>query len=63
MKRLLAALLWDAATRTARSDVAVFALVVDAKDDKAEAFYRHHGFLIFGSLDRQLILPLAKVAT
>jgi GNAT superfamily N-acetyltransferase len=61
-RQLGAALLWDAATRAARSEVAVFALVVDAKDDQAEAFYRHHGFLAFGSLARQLILPLAKIA-
>ena len=59
-RQLGAALLWDAATRAARSDVAMFALVVDAKDERAEAFYRRHGFLTFGSLARQLILPLAK---
>jgi GNAT superfamily N-acetyltransferase len=57
-----AMLLWDAASRAARSEVMAFALVVDAKDDRAEAFYRHHGFVHFGSLPRQLILPLAKVA-
>jgi GNAT superfamily N-acetyltransferase len=61
-QQLGAALLWDAATRAARSEVAMFALVVDAKDDRAEAFYRHHGFLVFGSLARQLVLPLAKFA-
>lgn len=54
-------LLWDAASRAARSEVMVFALAVDAKDDQAEAFYRHHGFASFGSLPRQLILPLAKI--
>ncbi len=56
-----AMLLWDAASRAARSEVMAFALVVDAKDDQAEAFYRHHGFANFGSLPRQLILPLAKI--
>jgi ribosomal protein S18 acetylase RimI-like enzyme len=56
-----AALLWDAAARTARSELAVFALVVDAKDAPAEAFYRHHGFLSFGSLPNQLILPLGHL--
>jgi len=60
--QLGAALLWDAATRAARSDVAVFALVVDAKDNQAEAFYRHHGFAAFGSLPRQLILSLTNFA-
>jgi len=35
-----------------------FALVVDAKDDQAEAFYLHHDFILFAS--RQLILPFRK---
>jgi ribosomal protein S18 acetylase RimI-like enzyme len=60
-KKLGSALLWDAATRALRSEVAVFALVVDAKDDQAEAFYRHLGFAAFGSLPRQLFLPLANL--
>ncbi len=60
-QRLGAALLWDAASRAARSEVVVFALAVDAKDDSAEAFYRHHGFVSFGSLPRQLIFPLARL--
>jgi GNAT superfamily N-acetyltransferase len=58
--RLGGALAWDAVTRALRSEVAVFALVVDAKDDQAEAFYRHHGFVGFGSASKQLILPLVK---
>ncbi|MCA1852984.1 MAG: hypothetical protein LC647_11475 [Beggiatoa sp.] len=44
--------------RALRSEVAVFAFLADAKDDQAEAFYRHHGFATFGSLPRQLLLPL-----
>jgi ribosomal protein S18 acetylase RimI-like enzyme len=60
-RKLGGALLWDAITRSIRSEVAVFAIVVDAKDDSAEAFYRHHGFVTFGSQGRQLVLPLAKV--
>ena len=59
-RRLGGALLWDAMSRALRSEVAVFALAVDAKDDQAEAFYRHHGFVGFGSAPRQLILPLDK---
>ena len=59
-RRLGGALLWDAMSRASRSEVAVFALAVDAKDDQAEAFYRHHGFVGFGSAPRQLILPLDK---
>jgi hypothetical protein len=33
---------------------------VDAKDEQAESFYRHHGFFAFGSTPRSLILPLAN---
>ncbi len=58
--RLGGGLLWDALIRTARSEIAVFALVVDAKNDQAEAFYRHHGFISFGSIPRQMILPISQ---
>jgi ribosomal protein S18 acetylase RimI-like enzyme len=61
-RKLGSALLWDAAQRFARSEIAVFTLVVDAKDDQAEAFYRHHGFVPFGSQPRQFVLPLTNVA-
>jgi ribosomal protein S18 acetylase RimI-like enzyme len=57
------ALLWDALARSARSEIAVFAMVVDAKDAQAEAFYLHHGFVPFGGRSDQLVLPLAKFAT
>lgn len=59
-QKLGAALLADAATRAARSELAVYALVVDAKDAAAEAFYRHHGFVAFGSKPRQFMMPLSK---
>jgi predicted GNAT family N-acyltransferase len=42
-RKLGSALLWDAIQRSSRSEIAVFALVVDAKDDQAAAFYHHHG--------------------
>lgn len=61
-QRLGGALLADAAVRAARSEVAVFALAVDAKDDAAAAFYRHHGFESFGSQGRQLAMPLKRFA-
>lgn len=61
-RQLGASLLWDAAMRAFRSEVAVYALVVDAKDDQAVQFYLHHGFANFGSLPRQLVLPLANLA-
>ena len=61
-QKLGAALLADAAVRAMRSEVAVFALVVDAKDDVAEAFYRHHGFDRFGTKARQLFVSLKHFA-
>ena len=60
-RKLGSALLWDAVQRCLRSEVAVFALVVDAKDDQAVTFYRHHGFVTFGSQPRQLVLPLTNL--
>ena len=60
--KLGGALLADAAIRAMRSEVAVFALVVDAKDDAAEAFYFHHGFERFGTQARQLIVTLKAFA-
>jgi ribosomal protein S18 acetylase RimI-like enzyme len=59
-QKLGGALLADAAVRAARSEVAVFALVVDAKDEAAAAFYLHHGFERFGAHGRQLIVALKE---
>jgi ribosomal protein S18 acetylase RimI-like enzyme len=56
-----AALLWDALSRAAKSEIAVYALVVDAKDEQAVSFYRHHGFVAFGGVKRNLILPIAEL--
>jgi len=57
-KGLGGVLLWDAVERAARSEVAVYALVVDAKDENAERFYRHHGFVALSTTPGTLILPL-----
>jgi ribosomal protein S18 acetylase RimI-like enzyme len=56
-----AALLADALARAARSEVAAFALLVDAKGDEAAAFYRHHGFIGLPESPLTLFLPLATV--
>jgi GNAT superfamily N-acetyltransferase len=56
-----AALLADAAHRATRSEIAAFTLLVDAKNDQAVAFYRHHGFRSLLSQPRMLFLPLATV--
>lgn len=55
------ALLADALVRAARSEVAAFALMVDAKDDAAANFYRHHAFIALPDSSRTLFLPLATV--
>lgn len=55
------ALLADPLARAARSEIAAFALVVDAKDEAAAAFYRHHGFIALPNSPLILFLPLATV--
>ena len=53
------ALLADALHRAAVSDIAAYALLVDAKDDKAASFYQHHGFIPLPDSPLSLFLPLA----
>ena len=55
------ALLADALHRALRSEIAAYALLVDAKDETAAAFYRHHGFITLPDSPRTLFLPLASV--
>ena len=55
------ALLADALDRATRSEIAAYALMVDAKDEAAAAFYRHHGFIALPGLPLTLFLPLATV--
>ncbi len=52
------ALLADAASRTLASSVAAYALIVDAKNERAVAFYEHHGFRRFVGAERMLYLPV-----
>jgi ribosomal protein S18 acetylase RimI-like enzyme len=54
------ALLADALDRAARSEIAAYALMVDAKDATAAAFYRHHGFIALPDTPLTLFLPLAS---
>lgn len=61
-KGLGAALLVDGIARALRAEIMAFAIVVDAKDDAAVAFYKHHGFVAFTSAPMSLYLPLAEVA-
>lgn len=60
-QKLGSMLLADAVMRAAASEVAVFAMVVDAKDAQAEAFYRHHGFATYASAPGRLLAPLSNL--
>jgi GNAT superfamily N-acetyltransferase len=44
----------------AREEVASYALIVDAKDDNAKAFYEHYGFVPCVDRPRTLYLPLGR---
>ena len=54
------ALLIDAARRVFRASatIAVYAILVDAKNDRARTFYERYGFRTFASLPNRLFLPL-----
>jgi ribosomal protein S18 acetylase RimI-like enzyme len=53
------ALIFDAVARATRSDPAIFALIVDAKDKAAVRFYQHLQFRRFVSRPASLFLPIA----
>ncbi len=53
------ALVMDAALRAARADPAIFAIVVDAKDNSVGRFYEHLGFRRFASRPGSLFTPVA----
>jgi len=42
--------------------IAAMAVIVDAKDERAESFYRHFDFLPFQQTPRRLFLPMAQIA-
>ncbi len=54
-------LLGDAIARVKDSGVGTFAVIVEAKDVNAQAFYEHHGFTPFPSNPLKLFLPLSNV--
>ena len=56
------ALLADALQRVIRSELAAYALVVDAKDATAAEFYRYHGFIETAGEPLTLFLPLATAS-
>lgn len=55
-------LLFDAFGRSLRSEIASYAVVVEAIDEKASAFYQHHQFIPFPDQPRRLYLPMASIA-
>jgi ribosomal protein S18 acetylase RimI-like enzyme len=55
------ALLADAVDRTMRAEIASHALIVDAKNNEAAAFYRHHGFISLPDTPLLLFLPFASI--
>jgi predicted GNAT family N-acyltransferase len=61
-KRLGELLFFDACSRALRSEIATFALVVDAKDDAAERFYTRYRFLKLQAGSRRMFLPITEIA-
>jgi ribosomal protein S18 acetylase RimI-like enzyme len=55
-------MLFDAFSRTLRSEIATFALLVDAKNDRARTFYERYCFMPLTNGGRRLFLPLAEIA-
>jgi hypothetical protein len=47
--------------RLASETLAVHAVIVDALDDGAAAFYRRFGYIMFPQADRRLFLPMATI--
>jgi GNAT superfamily N-acetyltransferase len=54
-------LLADALWRAAVSEIASFAVIVDAKDDNARRFYERESFLAFPDQPMKLFLPTADI--
>ena len=54
-------LLGDALHRAARSEIASFAVIVDAKDESARRFYERESFLPFPDQPMKLFRPMTDV--
>jgi predicted GNAT family N-acyltransferase len=55
-------LLLDALRRSLHSEVASMAVVVDAIDERAKAFYEYHQFISFTEQGSRLYLPMTTIA-
>jgi ribosomal protein S18 acetylase RimI-like enzyme len=51
-------LLADALKRSARAEMGVFAMVVNAENEAAQRFYEHHGFTLLPGASPRLFLPI-----
>jgi hypothetical protein len=56
-------LLVDAIKRTlaVSDEIAIYAMVVDAIDERAQHFYEQFGFSLLGSGNQRLFLPLKSI--
>lgn len=54
-------LLADALYRAVRSEIASFAVIVDAKDEGAKRFYERESFLLFPDQPMKLFRPMADI--
>jgi GNAT superfamily N-acetyltransferase len=61
-QRLGGILLADALKRSARAELGVFAMMVDARDEPAQQFYEHYGFTMLPGELRRLCLPITTAA-
>lgn len=61
-RRLGEHMLLDACARALRSEIATFAVIVDAKDEPAAAFYRAYHFVPLDAGARRLFLPMTTIA-
>jgi GNAT superfamily N-acetyltransferase len=55
-------MLADALYRAVRSEIAAFAVVVDAKDEDARRFHLRESFLAFPEQPKRLFLPMRQIA-
>lgn len=59
-KGLGSVLLVDGIERSSRAELGIFAMVVEAKDERAQQFYEHFGFVILPGPGRRLVLPITE---
>jgi GNAT superfamily N-acetyltransferase len=55
-------MLFDSFSRVLRNEIASYAFVVDAKDEKATQFYRRYRFLPLIEGGRRLFVPVTEIA-